>query len=147
MRCCRESPARSGSTRLGSHRASQAGGMTGASQKMFKTPSPPEAGARRGASSYRKAARSIRSRERSPMRPSSNSLNWRVRKSKPLRRHLDNLRTAFSQVFAYPWYIALAGALAIAVFLLAVWFPNLGLIAQVFTDSDAPLAATLGIAL
>ncbi len=32
-------------------------------------------------------------------------------------------------------------------FLLAVWFPNLGLIVQVFTGSNAPLAAALGIAL
>lgn len=64
-----------------------------------------------------------------------------------MRRWLKNLRVAFGGVFAYPWYIALAGALAILVFLLAVWFPNLGLIAQVFSDSDAPLVATLGIAL
>ena len=61
--------------------------------------------------------------------------------------HLKNLRVAFGQVFTYPPYIALAGALAILAFLLAVWFPNLGLIAQVFSGSNAPLAATLGIAL
>ena len=61
--------------------------------------------------------------------------------------HLKNLRVAFGQVFAYPSYIALAGVLAILAFLLAVWFPNLGLIAQVFSGSNAPLAATLGIAL
>ena len=61
--------------------------------------------------------------------------------------HLNNLRVAFGQVFAYPSYIALAGVLAVLVFLLAVWFPNLGLIAQVFSASNAPLAATLGIAL
>jgi hypothetical protein len=60
---------------------------------------------------------------------------------------LKHLRVALGQVFAYPSYIALAGVLAILVFLLAVWFPNLGLIAQVFSDSNAPLAATLGIAL
>ena len=60
---------------------------------------------------------------------------------------LKNLRVAFGQVFAYPSYIALAGVLAILVFLLAVWFPNLGLITQVFSDSNVPLAATLGIAL
>ena len=64
-----------------------------------------------------------------------------------MTRHLKNLRVAFGQVFAYRSYIALAGVLAILVFLLAVWFPNLGLIAQVFSDSNAPLAATLGIAL
>ena len=61
--------------------------------------------------------------------------------------HLSNLRVAFGQVFAHPSYAALAGALAILVFLLAVWFPNLGLIAQVFSGSPAPFAATLGIAL
>ena len=61
--------------------------------------------------------------------------------------HLKNLRAAFGRVFAYPSYIALAGVLAILAFLLAVWFPNLGLIAQVFSDSNAPLAATFGIAL
>ena len=64
-----------------------------------------------------------------------------------MRRYLQNLRVAFGQVFAYRSYIALAGVLAILVFLLAVWFPNLGLIAQVFSASNAPLAATLGIAL
>ena len=64
-----------------------------------------------------------------------------------MRRHLKNLRSAFGRVFAFPSYIALAGVLAILAFLLAVWFPNLGLIAQVFSDSNAPLAATLGIAL
>jgi hypothetical protein len=62
-------------------------------------------------------------------------------------RHLKNLRVAFGQVFAYPSYIALAGVLAILVFLLAVWFPNFGLIAQVFWGADAPLSATFGIAL
>ena len=61
--------------------------------------------------------------------------------------HLKNLRVAFAQVFAYPSYVALAAAVAIPAFLLAVWFPNLGLIAQVFSDSNAPLAATLGIVL
>jgi len=64
-----------------------------------------------------------------------------------VRRHLKNLRSAFGRVFAFPSYIALAGVLAILAFLLAVWFPNLGLIAQVFWGSNAPLAAKLGIAL
>lgn len=61
--------------------------------------------------------------------------------------HLNNLRIAFGLVFAYPSYAALAGVLAALVFLLAVWFPNLGLIAQVYSGSTAPLAAALGIAL
>ena len=64
-----------------------------------------------------------------------------------MRRHPKNLRAAFGQVFAYPAYIALAGVLAILAFLLAVWFPNLGLIAEIFSGSGAPLAAKLGIAL
>ena len=63
-----------------------------------------------------------------------------------MKRHLSNLRAAFGQVFARPWYVALAGFLAIAAFLLAVWFPNLGLIGEVFSGSSAPLSAKLGIA-
>lgn len=62
-------------------------------------------------------------------------------------RHLRNLRVALGQVFAERWYIALASTLALLVFLLAVWFPNLGLLVQVFSDSNAPFAATLDIAL
>ena len=64
-----------------------------------------------------------------------------------MRRHLTSLRVALRHVFAYPSYIAIAGVLAILAFLLAVWFPNLGLIAQVFSGSNAPLAAALGVAL
>jgi hypothetical protein len=64
-----------------------------------------------------------------------------------MERHLKNLRAALAQVFAYPSYIALAGALATLAFLLAVWLPNLGLIADVFFGSNAPLAAKLNIAL
>lgn len=64
-----------------------------------------------------------------------------------MTRHLNNLLIAFGLVFAYPSYAALAGVLAALVFLLAVWFPNLALIAQVYSGSDAPLADTLGIAL
>ena len=60
--------------------------------------------------------------------------------------HLYNLRVAFGQVFAHFSYIAIAGVMAIMVFLLAVWSPNLGLIAQVYSGSNAPLAAALGIA-
>lgn len=44
-------------------------------------------------------------------------------------------------------YIVLAGALAILAFLLAVWFPNLGLIGELFSSSDAPLATKLNVAL
>ena len=63
-----------------------------------------------------------------------------------MTRHLKNLRAAFAQVFTYPSYIALASVLAILAFLLAVWFPNLGLIGGVFV-SNAPLAAKLNVAL
>lgn len=61
--------------------------------------------------------------------------------------HLNNLRVAVGEVFAYPRYIALAGAISVLVFLLAVWFPNLGLIAQVSSNANAPIAATVDIAL
>ena len=64
-----------------------------------------------------------------------------------MKRHLNNLQAAVRQVFVHPSYIALAGVLAILAFLLAVWFPNLGLIGDVFSDSNAPLTAKLGIAL
>ena len=81
------------------------------------------------------------------MRPSNNLSNWRSRKSDAVTRHLQNLRTAFGQVFSRPLYVVIAGVLAILTFLLAVWFPNFGLIGEVFTGSDTPLAAKLGIAL
>ena len=63
-----------------------------------------------------------------------------------MRRHLADLRSAFTLVFARAWYVALAAALALAAFLLAVWYPNLGLIGDVF-GSGAPLAAEFRIAL
>ena len=64
-----------------------------------------------------------------------------------MRRQLENLEAAFKRVFVSPSYIALAGVLAMLAFLLAVWFPNLGLIAEVFSSPDVPLAAKLGISL
>lgn len=60
-------------------------------------------------------------------------------------RYLKNLYVALSEVFAYPAYIMLAGALATATFLLAVWFPNYALIIQIFSDSSAPFSDKLGI--
>jgi hypothetical protein len=60
---------------------------------------------------------------------------------------LTNPGAALGQVFARPSYAALAGALAVLAFLWAVWFPNFGLIAEVFSAPDAPLTAKLGIAL
>lgn len=60
--------------------------------------------------------------------------------------YLEDLRFALARVFAFPAYLALAVVAAAAAFLLAVWFPNLGLIAEVFRGSQAPLAAKLAIA-
>lgn len=62
-------------------------------------------------------------------------------------RHLRNLRAASAQVFANPWYAALAAAVSVLAFFLAVWLPNVGLIAEVFWGSNAPVTAKLGIAL
>lgn len=64
-----------------------------------------------------------------------------------MKRHLSNLQAAFRQVFARFSYIALASALALMAFLLAVWFPNLGLIGEVFVDWNVALAPKLNIAL
>ncbi len=64
-----------------------------------------------------------------------------------MTRRPNNLRIALGQVFVHPSYVALAIVLGILAFLLAVWFPNFGLIAQVYSGATAPLAATLGIAL
>lgn len=61
--------------------------------------------------------------------------------------YLKDLRFALARVFAFPAYLALAAAAALAAFLLAVWFPNLGLIAEVFRGSEVPLGAKLGIAI
>jgi hypothetical protein len=63
-----------------------------------------------------------------------------------MRRFLADLRAALGEVFAHRAYAALAGVLAIVAFVLAVWFPNLGLIGEIFSGSDAPLGARLGIA-
>ena len=60
--------------------------------------------------------------------------------------YLKDLRFALARVFAFPAYLAFAGVVALGAFLLAVWFPNLGLIAEVFRGSQAPLGAKLGIA-
>ena len=57
-----------------------------------------------------------------------------------------DLRFALARVFAFPGYLAFAGVVALGALLLAVWFPNLSLIAEVFRGSQAPPAAKLGIA-
>lgn len=64
-----------------------------------------------------------------------------------MKRHLDNLQGALRRVFARSSYLALAAALAVAAFLLAVWFPNFGLIGDVFGRSNAPFAVKIGVAL
>lgn len=64
-----------------------------------------------------------------------------------MKRQFDNLRLAFGQVFGRFAYLALAAVLAVVAFLLAVWLPNLGLIAQIVTGSDAPIAAKISILL
>lgn len=58
-----------------------------------------------------------------------------------------DLGFALARVFASPRYLALAVALGLVALVLAVWFPNLGLIADVLAGSQAPLGARLGIAL
>lgn len=60
-----------------------------------------------------------------------------------MKNVLKNLQVAFRVVFTHPSYIALASALAIPVFLFAVWLPNIGLIADIFTTSSAPLVMKL----
>ncbi len=62
-----------------------------------------------------------------------------------MSRYLKYLMIAFGRVFAYPSYILLASTCAITAFLLAVWFPNLGLIVQIFSGTDTPLTAKFGI--
>ncbi len=62
-----------------------------------------------------------------------------------MARYLKNIPVALGRVFALPSYIMLAGMLATTAFLLAVWLPNLGLILQIFSDSDAPLTSKLNI--
>jgi len=56
------------------------------------------------------------------------------------------MRVAIALVFAHAVYVALAMVLALAAFLLAVWFPNFGLIGKVF-GSGAPLADKIWITL
>lgn len=64
-----------------------------------------------------------------------------------MSRHLGHVRAALGQVFVRPAYLVLACALAAAAFLLAVWFPNLELIGEIFWGSSAPLMTKLGIVL
>ncbi len=61
--------------------------------------------------------------------------------------HLHNLRIAFAQVFSSASGVAIAAALAVLAFVLAVWLPNVALMAQVYSDSTTPVVATLALAL
>lgn len=61
--------------------------------------------------------------------------------------HLHNIKQAFTEVFAHTSYIVLASTLALFAFVFAVWFPNLGLITDVFTTSSAPIEAKLKLTL
>lgn len=63
-----------------------------------------------------------------------------------MTNHLKNLRFACREVFAHFSYGALAGALAILAFLVAVWLPNSGLLVEVFSRSSAPLETKLKLA-
>lgn len=63
-----------------------------------------------------------------------------------MKGHLKNLQVAFSEVFASTSYIALASALAILVFLFAVWLPNIGLLVEVFDVSSTPFATKFKLA-
>lgn len=48
--------------------------------------------------------------------------------------HLTDLGVALGRVFVHPSYVLLAGVLAILTFLLAVLFPNVGLIGGIGTS-------------
>lgn len=63
-----------------------------------------------------------------------------------MNNHFKNLRVAWGEVFAHSFCIALASALAILAFLIAVWFPNSGLLVEVFSMSSASLETKLKIA-
>jgi len=54
-----------------------------------------------------------------------------------MKSHLNNVWKAFNEVFAHTLYIVIASILALAVFVFAVWLPNIGLI------SDLKIAISL----
>lgn len=57
------------------------------------------------------------------------------------------MRAALAQVFAHFSYLTLAGLLAIMAFLFAVWFPNFGLIGQVFANPSVSPTEKLSFAI
>jgi len=64
-----------------------------------------------------------------------------------MRSSLKALEKALGEVFARISYGVLASMLAVFAFLLAVWLPNIGLIANIFVSSHAPLSDKLTLAL
>lgn len=54
---------------------------------------------------------------------------------------------ALREVLVRPSYAALASGIAVLALVVAIWLPNLGLLAQVFADAQAPMQAKLGFAL
>lgn len=64
-----------------------------------------------------------------------------------MARPLRDLGAALREVFVRPAYALLAAAVAACALLLAIWLPNVALLAAVFGDGQAPLRAKLGIAL
>src|SRR3989344_3718076 len=63
-----------------------------------------------------------------------------------MKSRLSSVWKAFNEVFAHTLYIAIASILALAVFVFAVWLPNIGLITDIFGNSSTLLALKLKIA-
>lgn len=62
-----------------------------------------------------------------------------------MRDYLKNVPRALGEVFTHVSYSALASTLAVAAFLFAVWFPNLGLMSDLFFTSSVPFADKLKV--
>ena len=62
-------------------------------------------------------------------------------------RRLNYVRAALREVLLRPSYAALAGAIGLVAFLLAIWLPNIALLSEVFSDAQVSLEAKVGIAL
>lgn len=54
---------------------------------------------------------------------------------------------ALQRVFRKPLYVLLAAVVALATFAMAVWMPNLGLIAQIIADANATLSQKISLPL
>src|SRR5581483_806808 len=59
---------------------------------------------------------------------------------------MNHVLGALREVLVRPSYAALAAAVGIVAFLLAIWLPNIALLGEVFSDGQVPLEAKLGIA-